>query len=335
MAEELTEQQAAKLEEYRKMSFEIGNSTAPIDRKEAREAITDLYLEVGLIQRRDTPVQPTDQTKIIPVVEDMNFIFVRSPWEMSRLEHILTNSDPDEKILNSLGGDNDDEIINALISQDGPCTNLDYNAVMFGSEESYWVYYTKFQTEVMGEKYDDKERATLAHFERLTKVSYWHLFFDRCFIICDRPREKHLDDRGRLHCTTGPAIRFSDDRKLYYIDGHRIPKSYIEAPESITIPTINVKGLNSETKRIAIEIYGISRYLMDVNAKLIDMDSRNIVGASTRALISDDDGNKFLIGTDGSTGRVYHMAVSSTAMTCKEAHESISGLPEELMIAES
>ena len=82
------------------------------------------------------------------------------------------------------------------------------------------------------------------------------------------------------------------------------------------------------------EVYGDSRYLTDIGAKIVDMDSVATdalsPGANSiqRALFEDDEGQRFLIGSDGSTSRVYTMQVPETCETCEEAHAALSGLKE-------
>jgi len=65
------------------------------------------------------------------------------------------------------------------------------------------------------------------------------------------------------------------------------------------------------------------------------MDSMTLQGSAPRALMRDDLGNMWLVGTDGSTARVYTMAVPSDVSTCKEAHERICGFGENRLIAEA
>ena len=82
--------------------------------------------------------------------------------------------------------------------------------------------------------------------------------------------------------------------------------------------------------------------LKDVGAKVIDTDARNVNVADftenrlvTRALLEDDEGVRWLVGTDGSTSRVYHMRVPSECQTCKEAHEALCGFDESTIVSQS
>ena len=314
---QLTENQKAKLDEYAAEAFAVGNCTDPIDRIAAKQAITKLYAfkEIDLGNRK--------------------WIFVKSPWQALRLEYILNHDDPDEAILNSLGSDNDMSIIDRLTAEKGEFADADFSQTIFGSEEAFWVYFNKFQHEVMGEQMDDNKIKEVELFGEVAKQSYWHMKYDKCMIVSDRPVEKLYNSAGQLHSTTKSAFRFADGHGLYFIDGHRIPKYFITNPEKITVQVIDTPNLNTETRRIAIEIYGPSKYLSDIDAKVLDVDSRKIPGAATRALMEDASRGKWLVGTDGSTGRVYIMPVQKNVNSCKEAHESISGLPEDGMVAES
>ena len=42
-------------------------------------------------------------------------------------------------------------------------------------------------------------------------------------ILTDRPDTLHRDPQGRLHCTTGPALRYRDGWSIYAIHGERVP----------------------------------------------------------------------------------------------------------------
>ena len=152
-------------------------------------------------------------------------------------------------------------------------------------------------------------------------------------IVCDTPDTINLDDNGRLHSDDGMAIRWRDGVGLYFSHGQKIPGWIITSPEKITVENIQSEK-NVEIKRVMIEKYGVSRYLVDIKAKIVDMDSLTLVGSAPRALIKDHAGNQWLIGTDGSTARVYHMAVDTSIKTCKEAHEQLCGFSEDRLLVE-
>ena len=51
-------------------------------------------------------------------------------------------------------------------------------------------------------------------------------------------------------------------------------------------------------------------------------------GDILRCLIEDDEKRRFLVGSDGSTERVYYMEVNPECKTCKEAYDFLSNLDE-------
>jgi len=101
----------------------------------------------------------------------------------------------------------------------------------------------------------------------------------------------------------------------------------------LTIDKIQ-KQENVEVQRIMIERYGVSKYLVDIDAKLLDMDSLTLEGSAPRCLMEDKFGNRYLVGTDGSTKRVYHMRVENVE-TCVDAHNQLCGFNEKCLIAEA
>jgi hypothetical protein len=112
-------------------------------------------------------------------------------------------------------------------------------------------------------------------------------------------------------------------------------------PKEITLENIKQES-NAEVKRIIRERYGEGRYLKDIGAKVIDTDAREVSSADfaegravSRALLEDDEKNRVLVGTDGTTKRVYYMQVPSDCKTCDEAHIALCGFDEKRIISQS
>jgi len=138
----------------------------------------------------------------------------------------------------------------------------------------------------------------------------------------------------RLHCEDGPTLE-SDIENLYFWHGVLVPAFVVTRPDWITLDHIR-KESNLEVQRIMIERFGAGKYLVETKAQLLDMDSLTLVGSAPRMLVEDEKGNRWLCGTDGSTGRCYTMAVPREATTCSEAHRMISGLDSEArLVAEA
>lgn len=166
----------------------------------------------------------------------------------------------------------------------------------------------------------------------LEEVTCWWAYANVAIIV-DRPKELHLTDSGMPHRLDGPSIIWRDEHKDYHIRGCRVPAHLIEDPSKITVQEIKALGNFIELRRIYIERMGLKRFLAESSTELLDMDGGLPgPGGAPRALVRDCFGSSYLIGTDGSTSRVYFMSVNPAAKTCKRAHEEISGLVDETII---
>lgn len=130
---------------------------------------------------------------------------------------------------------------------------------------------------------------------------------------------------GRLHRPDGPAVETAAGTRAWYWRGVRVPRHVIEAPRSSS-PLDILREPNAEVRRAWLESYG----LKDALASLIDDGQARVIHAEPapepRRLIriekiKDTDGEhpQYVEVTCPSTGRVYHLRVPPTMMTCTEA----------------
>lgn len=202
-----------------------------------------------------------------------------------------------------------------------------------------WQAYESFFHEVCG--LDSGKRAEAEAYRRAQSSACWWIQYRWGIMVSDRPTVIHTEQTGlrgwgshRMHCETGPAIAWPDGFALWMWHGVRVPQHVIESPGSITLEEIRAEQ-NAEVRRVMRERYGESRYLVETRARLLDADYEGARhGAAPRALIQDDEGQRWLVGTDGSTSRTYHMPVDS-AKTCRAAHEELCGFPENLIVTKS
>lgn len=88
----------------------------------------------------------------------------------------------------------------------------------------------------------------------------WWWAFDTVAILTERPIALHRDERGRLHCETGPAIVYPDGFGVHSWHGVRVPADVITTPiDEITIERIRAER-NAEVRRVLIERIGAVRY---------------------------------------------------------------------------
>lgn len=175
-----------------------------------------------------------------------------------------------------------------------------------------------------------------SHYEELAEHSGPRMVHAKFCIISDRPEVLKIDEQNRPHCEDGPSHKWRDGWSLYYFHGVKVTRQIIESPGTLTVADAD-KADNAEVRRIIIDRMGAEKYLRESGAKLIHEDVETArKGAAPRALVEDKNGDKWLIGRDGSTKkRTYYMPVPNTVKTCKEAHESICGFSEEKILVKS
>ena len=117
----------------------------------------------------------------------------------------------------------------------------------------------------------DWENPTLvayANHEILSQHATWSWWAPDVGAISDKPDLLSRDDQGRLHSTTGPAIRFRDGWAIYAVHGVRMPSDIFENRASLTVARIEAER-NAEIRRVMIDLYGPARYLKDSGAQIV------------------------------------------------------------------
>ena len=136
-------------------------------------------------------------------------------------------------------------------------------------------------------------------------------------MLCDRPAELHRDVDGRLHSPTGPAISWRDGWGLHFWRGTRVPKEWIESPETLD-PQLALNHENVEMRRCVAEILGWEKVLRLLNPVTIQADDDPEIGTLLEVEIA---GNRerFLKVQCG-TGRAFVLPVPPTVQTALEAN---------------
>jgi hypothetical protein len=92
-------------------------------------------------------------------------------------------------------------------------------------------------------------------------------------MVCEPPTELHLEQVGptgwdshRMHCETGPAVRWPDGWGLYFWHGTRVP------PWVIANPSVEaaLKEPNTEIRRCALEAVGWDKVVAHIGEEPID-----------------------------------------------------------------
>jgi hypothetical protein len=307
--EKLTPEQELKVIEYVNNYTNIGVDTKEVDRTVVHE-INELY------RMMDTP--------------SPKYIWVDNPWEANIVLSAMASGkdfpELDDEIDNG-------ELINRDIIEKVASKinkhNFNYN---IGNLNAYWLAYLNFGREVLDINYDYKEYEPIILDVWTRLISKCGVFFPltNVCVVCNRPQEVYFDDNRELHREDGPAISFrrGTECDVYSFRGVTVNEKIIMRPETLTIEDFH-KEKNAEVRRIVIERMGTDKYLEETNAKLIDADTTftDYIGGVgvPRALMEDNEGRRFLVASDGGTGRVYYMQVPKECNTCGEASDALAG----------
>jgi hypothetical protein len=218
-----------------------------------------------------------------------------------------------------------------------------------------WVAYYDFGRVLKHDVYKEEHNAQLDLWIKLSTSTGVCYPYSKVCLMTERPEVALHDEAERLHCDTGPALKFRDGNKLYAIHGLAIHgmaddgckkgvvslgEIAVERPWDMTLGMIE-QNSNAELRAIMQDRWCYEdldtsghhkgrrggRWLSETGAEVINMDSHEIYPGVTqmRALMKDKHGHKYLVGGDGSTDRVYYMRVDDNATTCEEGHMSING----------
>lgn len=312
---ELTQEQLDLLPSYRDKWIEIGLTCKPADRARA---------EAGIMEAYKSAKQTAPEL----------ILWGASPLEGVRIFDILIEN---KEHLESIPKEDIQAYVTEKAREKGyKIKNKSQvtSGLNYGQFEASWLsYYDVFQD------FGVEGLEIVNGLKEICKSTGWTWLLENVVITTERPLYINRNDEGELHSETTPAIEYPDGFKLYFWNGVEIPDWVIEKPETITITKIKAER-NAEISRIMREIYGTGRYLVDTKSEVIDTDTIAVDVLSpkgdsiTRALIKDDLGEVYMVGTDGSTDRVYFMRVPKDTKTCVEAHNLLSGKSQNKIIME-
>jgi hypothetical protein len=104
----------------------------------------------------------------------------------------------------------------------------------------------------------------------------WWWAYDSVAILTERPSRLSLDDRGRLHADSDWAILYPDGFGYCLVHGVEVPEHVVLEPSKITVKEIESEQ-NVEVRRVMMEKYGQSRFLIDSGAQEIHKDDWGIL----------------------------------------------------------
>jgi len=245
----LTQEQVEKFPEYVDKWIRIGFNTEPTDMIDSVKNIIDAYKSSGL-REPSYFIGPVDGPYEASVAELLLNQLVDKKTEFENAAHL--NSIILEGVNNFQGDIHRNE--------------LTISNQIFGNQDYWLSYYDYFQTEC------NIDLSRINPLKNLANVCGWWTPLQNVAIIQNRPSEIHRDSEGRLHNESGPAVCFTNKDSLsnvYSIHGVRVPKKVIY--RQFNVNDIESES-NVEVRRVMIELYGQSKYLIDSGAQIVHTD---------------------------------------------------------------
>lgn len=221
---------------------------------------------------------------------------------MAKVTNVVTNEKKvDKQVVKDIENSN-------LVYYDFNYTGLGYDAG--------WAAWYDFELQ-MGEPNDP----TFDQLMEFMKCGPWDcIFFKEAAIVSARPEEVHLDENNRLHNPYGPAVKWKDGYKNYFIHGMSVPADWIENPQNINANRV-LRESNVELRRVLMHLMGMEKFMIEAKAQVVDewIDGGGQPCKLLRLETSDDEPYQVYQFKDPSTGKTGILRVSPDVKTCKEA----------------
>lgn len=157
------------------------------------------------------------------------------------------------------------------------------------------------------------------------KSGVWYsLYFENAVFLCGAPDHVGRDERGRLHSSEGPAMRWDDGWSIYAWHGVRVPAKYIDTPDSLGREDLLAEK-NAERRRAMMEIVGSDRFSSLFDLEEVSRQRRHpeleedvLLRTRTTDAVTGEH-IQFVRVVCPSTGRVYHLCVPPSILTAAEA----------------
>lgn len=137
-----------------------------------------------------------------------------------------------------------------------------------GQHDLDWVGAYVFLREIFALR---DETAQLFGLKLLASAAGWFLPCERVCWLSERHDCLLYDERGRLHCSDGPALSYPDGWSVHAWKGVIVPPALIEESGSITVRCID-RETDIHIRRCMIEILTPQRYIAEGGAVVASID---------------------------------------------------------------
>jgi hypothetical protein len=250
--ERLTPEQESRMAEWREKWTAIGLSTEPANRSEAERGIKLAYAAANLAEPR--------------------IVWCDSPMSQGITRAVVLDLIKNKKFGASVGASVRDSVRDSVWDSVRASVWASVRASVwasgYGQHDANWIAFYNFFREVCSLKTQTEKLEGLTV---VTQNAGWFLPHAKICWVSERHSICNCDNRGRLHCEDGPALAYQDGWAIYAWHGVRVSYRVIEHPSELTVKEIQEEQ-NAEVRRVMVERYGMSRFLMDSGAKKLAED---------------------------------------------------------------
>jgi hypothetical protein len=265
---ELTQAQKDCFPKYLDEWMKVGLSTSPADRPTAEKGIELAYRAAGLeppgaVAWLGSPLAGAIvDTVISKLSSDTAASKQRSAAKTKYSDRILSVVDSTLPLLAEICGKEvkRDFVISCL-------SDLQLHNAAYGQHDASILCFYDFFARVCGVE----ECRKLEGLNLVAQSCGWWWAYDSLAILTERPSRLSLDDRGRLHADSDWAILYPDGFGYCLVHGVEVPEHVVLEPSKITVKEIESEA-NVEVRRVMMEKYGQSRFLLDSGAVEIHKD---------------------------------------------------------------
>lgn len=292
--DELTEEQKARLPEFRDKWLARGMLTGPIDFEAASYAVLKTYALAGLdlprtIYHARNPfeaglmgmlchvmdrsledpstvpqAEPKGEFRPVKFVQD-KFEYVAAQVHEQRTNNGTWSDKAWEDTLKWLKFTPRDTVIDLLKTRH-------FGAMLYGCQEAHWLAIYDYLTEVCGKDYAKPYEGLL---DLSQHVGWWSPYVG-AVILQDRPIYIKVNEDHQLHCDGGPAIEYEGGLKGWQLNGLRVTQHVAETPGDELDPNeLLPKEPNAQVRAEIIRKIGILRCLEQMNAKVVHEEEEN------------------------------------------------------------
>jgi hypothetical protein len=197
-----------------------------------------------------------------------------------------------------------------------------FESMIHGAHDAFWLSFYDCVKEVL--KLDCYE--PLIGLIELAKYSGWLNVYEDVVVFQDRPEYIKFDNEKRLHCDSGPAIRYTDGFAVYVWHGTSIPAEWIDNKDTMDV-SIALTWPNVEQRRCACEILGWKKVIDTLKSTVIDEDNDPEVGTLLEIDLPEIGKEKFLRVMCG-TKREFVLPVPPSMKTALQANAWTFGVED-------